>query len=412
MIKRILSLLLVTAGMVTLGGGLLLFGTPGQEAPVARAAAMQVAPSATLVATGTVTEGAYIVHLALGCGCHFNPEPSVGGLSGGEEFSGPFGEVYARNITPHPETGIGDFTPEELETVIRTGRRPNGEQLFPIMPYVHFSGIAEDDMDDLITFLMEGQDPISNTVPPRELLFAPEPFTPTVPPPATAPVSGTERGSYIVNTLAVCGDCHGPNLAGTHGFAPNITSDPVYGLGSLTPTQISDMLQTGVRPVITGSERFDGSHIGSIMGLIIQSDISQWTMTDTLAVGEYLLSVPAVGNQAPVFFSEPVTRTTVGATYVYTALVGDIDTGDTLTITAPVKPDWLTLGPTTSGGEPPTGTAVLSGTATVTDVGESLVTLVAVDSSGAAATQTFTVTVQALFDDWMLPIMRKDSPGR
>jgi hypothetical protein len=410
MIKRIVSLLLVTTGLIVLGSGLLLFGTPGLDVPVAKAAPAQLAPHATLVATGTVTEGAYIVNLALGCGCHFNGE--LGGLAGGEDFSGPYGQVFARNITPDPETGIGSYTPEELETVIRTGKRPNGQQLFPAMPYMHFSGIAEDDMDDLITFLLEGQTPISNTIPPHDLLTEPEPFTPTVAPPATAPVFGTERGEYIVNTLAVCGDCHGPNLAGTPGFAPNITSDPIYGLGSLTPTQISDMLHTGVRPVISDSVRFDGSHIGSIMGQIIQSDISKWTVTDTLAVGEYLLTVPAVGNQAPVFVSEPVTTTEVGESYVYTAQVTDIDIGDTLTVTASVKPDWLSLGPTTTAGRPPFGSAVLSGTATMTDVGESLVVLVASDTSGATATQTFTITVQSPLDDWMLPIMRKDSAGR
>lgn len=404
MIKRIMHLLLVTIGLVVLGGGLLFVSTTGPEAPVVQAAPAQVAPSATLTETGNITEGGYIVLLALGCGCHFNGP--LGGLAGTtEEFFDPnYGVAYPRNITPHPETGIGNFTDAELETVIRTGRRPNGEQLSPAMPYKHFSGIAQDDMLDLIAFLKHGQAPISNTVPARQLFATPPPYTPTVEAPATAPVSGTARGEYIVTVLGDCVSCHGPNLAGTPGFAPNITSDPDYGLGNLTAQQIADMLQTGDRPTITGSVRFDGSPIGSIMAQIIQAATSNWAPADALAVGEYLLTVPAVGNQPPLFASQPVTAVTINNTYVYSANVADADVGDTLTVSASVKPDWLTVGPTQGPPRPTVGTAIVTGTATLTDVGQAPVVLTVSDSSGAMTTQTFSVTVSPVGQS-LLPFM-------
>lgn len=407
MIKRITHLLLVTLGLVVLGGGLLLVSTAGTDAPVAQAAPAEVAPTATLTDTGNITDGGYIVLLALGCGCHFNGP--LGGLAGSDDafFDPNYGTAYPRNITPHPETGIGSYTDAELETVIRTGRRPNGEQLSPAMPYMHFSGIAEDDMLDLIAFLKLGQAPISNTVPARQLFASPPPYTPTSPPPATAPVSGTARGEYIVNVLGDCVGCHGPNLAGTPGFAPNITSDPDYGLGSLTAEQIADMLGTGTRPTITGSVRFDGSPIGSIMAQVIQAATSNWTPTDRLAVGEYLLTVAAVGNQPPIFGSQPLTTAIVSNSYVYSASVADVDVGDKITVTAVVAPDWLQVGPTVGPPRPTVGTAVVAGTATLTDVGPAPVVLTVSDSAGAMTTQTFTVTVSPV-GQGLLPILVKE----
>ena len=407
MLKRIAPLLLVAVMLLAAGAGVLMLSTPTQASP---ATVVTNTPQATLTTTGSITEGAYIVQLALGCGCHFNV--ALGGLAGGDDFSDPPSGVLqlrARNITPHPETGIGNYTPEQLETVIRTGKRFNGEQLVPAMPYMFFSGMAEDDMDDLVAFLLDGQTPISNTVPPRQLLSEPAPFTPTVPPPATAPISGVARGEYIVNVLGDCRGCHGPNLGGTPGFAPNITADPDYGIGILTTSQLSSTLHTGVRPTISDSLRFDGSPVGSIMALIIQSAITNWTVNDVTSVAEYLKTTPAVGNQAPLFFSPPVITATVGASYVYTAQVGDVDVFDTISVTAVTKPDWLNVGPTFATLRPVNGAAAITGTATFSDIGLNPVVLVVTDNAGATATNTFTITVVSPFD-LALPKIQTQGP--
>ncbi len=161
MLRRIAPLILVAVILFAAGFGVVVLSTPTQAAPASPVAAV---PQGTLTHTGSITAGAYIVQLALGCGCHFNGP--LGGLAGGDDFSDPtYGKLYARNITPHPATGIGNYTPTELETVLRTGKRRNGEQLMPAMPYMFFSKMAEDDMDHLIAFLLNGQTPISNTVP-------------------------------------------------------------------------------------------------------------------------------------------------------------------------------------------------------------------------------------------------------
>ena len=76
-------------------------------------------------------------------------------------------------------------------------------------------------------------------------------------------------------------------------------------------------------------------------------------------------------------------------TYAITTTDPDLPYGDVLTVTAPVKPAWLTL---TDHGN---GTATLSGTPTNAHIGSHPLTLQVTDSGGLTATQSFTITVMA-----------------
>src|SRR3954466_3299007 len=78
--------------------------------------------------------------------------------------------------------------------------------------------------------------------------------------------SAVERGSYLVNTIMTCGNCHTPKgppaaVAGkdfSGGLtwdeppfkvtAPNITQDKETGIGDWTDAQIKTMLLTGKNP--------------------------------------------------------------------------------------------------------------------------------------------------------------------
>jgi uncharacterized repeat protein (TIGR01451 family) len=92
-------------------------------------------------------------------------------------------------------------------------------------------------------------------------------------------------------------------------------------------------------------------------------------------------------NDPPQFTSTAVETAVEDATYTYDVTTSDPDAGDTLTITAPVLPAWLSLA---DHGD---GTATLSGVPDNGDVGDHAVTLQVEDSAGATATQSFSVTV-------------------
>ena len=88
--------------------------------------------------------------------------------AGGREFDmtnigppGGFGYVYAANITPDPETGIGNWSDGELVRALREGLDPDGYQIFPIMETEWWSGLSDDDTLALVAYMRSLQ-PVRN----------------------------------------------------------------------------------------------------------------------------------------------------------------------------------------------------------------------------------------------------------
>jgi hypothetical protein len=215
-----------------------------------------------------VERGSYLAHHVAGCmDCHSKHEwtkfsgPMVAGTEGmgGEAFDhklidGIPGVVYARNITPDPETGIGNWTDEDIIKAMTRGLSKNGDTLFPLMPYAHFNAMAKEDVLSVVAFLHTLK-PIKNAVPKRQLMIPASLAYPpnlkssvdsnTIPPASNA----VAYGGYIVN-LCACVDCHTPMIKGQYDFAhafsggltfhaptftvntANITPDSATGIGA------------------------------------------------------------------------------------------------------------------------------------------------------------------------------------
>ena len=94
------------------------------------------------------------------CGeCHTprdNRGNPVGGqdLAGGNEFKGPWGVVYAANITSHPSAGLGTYSNDDLKRVFREGRNRAGRELW-VMPWSITKNLTDADLDALIAALRE-----------------------------------------------------------------------------------------------------------------------------------------------------------------------------------------------------------------------------------------------------------------
>jgi hypothetical protein len=109
------------------------------------------------------------------------------------------------------------------------------------------------------------------------------------------------------------------------------------------------------------------------------------------ATQAFSITVTAL-NAPPTFTSTPVTAATQGVAYTYNITTADPNAGNTRTVSAQgALPSWLTL----SGINPTAGTATLSGTPGVANIGTHSVTLRVTDNAGAFATQAFTITVAA-----------------
>jgi mono/diheme cytochrome c family protein len=85
-----------------------------------------------------------------------------------------FGKVWARNLTPDKETGLGRFFPDQIKNALRTGTRLDGKRMAPPMSILvpHHSGIAEEDLDALVVYLKKAVKAARHQVPGRELVPA------------------------------------------------------------------------------------------------------------------------------------------------------------------------------------------------------------------------------------------------
>ena len=105
----------------------------------------------------TVEYGAYLAGPLGHCiVCHstFGPNGApdlVNALgAGGNEFHGPWGTSVSANITP---TGQSEHSDEEIATMITSGKRPDGSQMMPPMPYGYYANIKPDDVAAIILYL-------------------------------------------------------------------------------------------------------------------------------------------------------------------------------------------------------------------------------------------------------------------
>lgn len=83
----------------------------------------------------------------------------------GTAWSGPWGVSFTRNLTPDPETGLGQWTEEQFVETIRNGRHQGrGRQLLPPMPWQAFRNLSDEDLKAIFAYLRTIP-PLKNRVP-------------------------------------------------------------------------------------------------------------------------------------------------------------------------------------------------------------------------------------------------------
>jgi mono/diheme cytochrome c family protein len=148
-----------------------------------------------------VKRGEYLVMAGACADCHtpgvMLGKPEMDKLLGGGNvgFEMPqAGVFFPPNLTPDNETGLGKWSDADIAKAIRTGVRPDGRQLIPIMPYGWYSKLTEEDALAMAAYL-KSLPPLSNKVPgpfgPNETPTGPY-QTIVFPKAATAPADGTK----------------------------------------------------------------------------------------------------------------------------------------------------------------------------------------------------------------------------
>jgi hypothetical protein len=111
-------------------------------------------PAVRLVAA----RGRYLV-VSGGCfGCHQTPTPQgpdlTRFLAGGLRFQTARGTFVTRNLTPDPQTGLGNRTDDEIKRVLRSGVFPDGHVTsYRVMPWGSLTNWTEEDRHAVVVYL-------------------------------------------------------------------------------------------------------------------------------------------------------------------------------------------------------------------------------------------------------------------
>ncbi len=84
-------------------------------------------------------------------------------------FRMPFGVVYATNLTPDVETGIGGWTEANFVQAMRTGRHlGQGRAILPPMPWFNVAAATDEDLKAMFAYL-KSLPPVKNRVPDNQV---------------------------------------------------------------------------------------------------------------------------------------------------------------------------------------------------------------------------------------------------
>jgi mono/diheme cytochrome c family protein len=261
---------------------------------------------ARLEKASLIERGEYLAKAADCMVCHTKPGEKE--FSGGLGFKLPFGTLYSTNITADKETGIGNYSDQDFLNAVQRGKRRDGAMLYPAMPYTSYTYMSDEDVLAVKAFLFS-LPPVRAAAPENTLsfpfnqrwamLFWSAVFNPdTRFAPDTSKGPEWNRGAYLVEALAHCGECHTPrNLAFaldnrqkfagavTAGWrAFNISSDKSTGVGGWKDEDLAAYLSSGHAP---GHGAASGP-----MGEAVDHSLSQMAPEDISAIVAYLRSVP------------------------------------------------------------------------------------------------------------------------
>ena len=279
--------------------------------PLAQASRAGARPSAE---TKLLSHGEYLARAGDCVACH--TEANGKAFAGGRPMPTPFGALYAPNITPDDETGIGRWTPDDFYRMLHEGISRDGTVLYPAMPYASYTKVTRADSDALYAYL-QSVPPVRQKNRPHELHF---PFNNRdlligwrtlylqvgEYLPDRSKSDEWNRGAYLVQGLGHCAMCHtainalggsseskafeGGMIPNQNWYAPSLTSNREAGLGDWSTQDIADLLQSGV------------SHRGTTYGPmaeVVYNSLQYLTDDDAKAMAVYLQSLPRRDAPAP-----------------------------------------------------------------------------------------------------------------
>lgn len=258
-----------------------------------------------------IERGRYLATVGNCAGCHTaRGEPEY---AGGRGIETPFGTVYAPNITPDQDTGIGAWNSDDFWRALHEGRSRGGRLLYPAFPYPNYTQVTRSDADAIFAYLRSVA-PARRTNRPHTLRFPFDRqfvlagwralfFRAGVHRDDPGRSASWNRGAYLVRGLAHCDACHGgrnlfgatPSPGGLAGgsipmqgwYAPSLASPGRAGADAHHADDLAALLRTGIWS--------RGTAMGPMAEVVLRST-RHLAEADLRAITEYLGSLTAGGD--------------------------------------------------------------------------------------------------------------------
>jgi mono/diheme cytochrome c family protein len=257
-----------------------------------------------------VKRGEYLARAADCRACHTVARDRL--YAGGLPILLPFGTLYSTNVTPDKETGIGNYSDQDFLNAVQRGIRPDGTRLYPAMPFPSYTRMTDADALAIKAYLFSLPAVRAQNLPStfgfpynqRWLMGLWSVFFNENSRfrPVSTQSAEWNRGAYLAEALAHCGECHTPrNLAlaldnrnkfagaltaGWYAF--NISSDNGSGIGAWSEDDVRNYLSTG-------HAAGRGTAAGP-MGEAVDQSFKDIASSDILALVTYLRSVPPIAS--------------------------------------------------------------------------------------------------------------------
>lgn len=257
--------------------------------------------------TSVVARGAYLARAGNCMTCH----TARGGVpfAGGRRIDTPFGEIYAGNLTPDKQTGLGTWNKDDFWQALHFGKSKGGRLLYPAFPYPSFTLVTRQDADALFVYLQSlpaqsAQNKVHQLRWPynsqlalaawRALYFSAGRFESS-----EGKSAQWNRGAYLVTSLGHCSACHAErnpwgasvnaaSLAGglipmQNWYAPSLAAVNEAGLAGWRTEDIVALLRHGRSPsaVVSGP-----------MGEVVRGSTQFLSADDLAAMAVYLKDLP------------------------------------------------------------------------------------------------------------------------
>jgi len=287
---------------------------PGAWPLVCGSAMPAAATTPPAAPSAIVARGAYLARLGNCAGCHTAPGGTA--MAGGRAITTPYGTVYAGNLTPDLQTGIGRWSADDFHRAMHEGRAPDGRRLLPAFPYTSFTHVARADNDALFAWL-RSLPPVVQPNRPHALRF---PYnTPLAmaawqwlnfepaPPLAQPPGEGAARGAYLAKGLGHCGECHAPRgrwSAPGRELLGGAMPGQAWTAPSLHPVQGRPVPLAETAALLRSGRNAHGT-AGGPMAEVVQASTQHWDTADLQALAGYLQMLPPTAPPPPAQPADP-----------------------------------------------------------------------------------------------------------